>query len=106
MAYITNKTARQHYAIIDTVRAGISLTGTEVKSIRNGKGSLSGAKVLIRDGAIYLVGATIPPHQEKNAPPTYDPERTRPLLLHRKEIERLAKESETGGFDTCTTFYV
>lgn len=68
MAHITNTSARRHFEIIDTVRAGISLLGTEVKSIRTGKGSLVGAQALIRGGEIYLVGATIPPFQEKNTP--------------------------------------
>ena len=104
MAYITNRTARRDYEIMETVRAGMSLTGTETKSIRNGKGSLTGAKVLIRGGKkggiggeIYLVGANIPPYQEKNAPPDYDPERTRTLLMRRKEIEKLKRQVENGG---------
>ena len=94
MAYITNRTAKQHYVILNTVRAGIVLLGTEVKSIRTGKGSLLGAKVLIRDGEVFLVGATIPPHQEKNAPPAYDPDRTRRLLLHKGEIQKLVTQTE------------
>ncbi len=95
MAYITNRAAKQHHEILDTVRAGITLLGTEVKSIRNGKGSLLGAKVLIRDGEVFLVGATIPPYQEKNTQPSYDPERTRRLLLNRREIEKLNAQTET-----------
>ena len=96
MAYVTNRTARRDYDILDTVRAGISLLGTEVKSVRDGKASLAGARVLIRGGEAFLVGATIPPHQEKNAR-GYDPERTRRLLLQRKEIVRLHTQTEMKG---------
>ena len=95
MAHITNTSARRHFEIIDTVRAGISLLGTEVKSIRTGKGSLVGAQALIRGGEIYLVGATIPPFQEKNTPSSYDPTRSRRLLLTRKEIQRLYTQTES-----------
>ena len=94
MAYITNRSVRRDYEVYETVRAGLSLTGTETKSIRTGRGSLAGARVLVRDGDAYLVGAHIPPHQEKNAPVGYDPERTRRLLLHRKELEKLSRETE------------
>ena len=94
MAYITNRGVRREYDILDTMRAGLALLGTEVKSVRNGKGSLEGAKVVIRDGEAFLVGATIPPHQEKNAPSNYDPERTRRLLLNKREIEKAFSHSE------------
>ncbi len=97
MTYVTNRTAKQHYEILDTQRAGIMLFGTEVKSVRSGKASLVGAKVLIRGGEVFLVGATIPPHQEKNAPPSYDSERPRRLLLHKKEIGRLYAQTEMRG---------
>lgn len=94
MAYITNRSIRQHYEILETMRAGLSLLGTEVKSIRTGKGSLTGAKVLIRGGEAFLVGAIIPPHQEKNAPRLYDTTRARRLLLNKKEIKKLYTSSE------------
>ena len=94
MAYITNRNAHQHYEILETIRAGLSLIGTEVKSVRTGKGSLAGTKVLIRGGEAFLVGATIPPYQEKNAPGSYKVDRTRRLLLNKREIERLYTFSE------------
>ena len=97
MAYITNRAAKQHYEILDIFRAGMSLLGTEVKSIRSGRGSLVGAKVLIRGGEIFLVGATIPPHQEKNAPSDYDSGRSRRLLLNKMEIQRLIHTTEARG---------
>lgn len=94
MAYITNRNIRRQYEILETIRAGLSLLGTEVKSIRTGKGALKGAKILIRGGEAFLVGAIIPPHQEKNAPQSYEADRARRLLLHKKEIEKLYTESE------------
>lgn len=94
MAYVTNRNVRQHYKILETIRAGLSLLGTEVKSVRTGKGSLRGAKVLIRGEEAFLVGATIPPYQEKNTPKTYDAGRTRRLLLNRGEIRKLYTQSE------------
>jgi len=97
MAYVTNRSAKQHYEIIETVRSGIELLGTEVKSIIKGKSSLTGAKVLIRGGEIFLVGATIQPYQEKNTDPSYDPSRTRKLLLNKREINKLYSKSESSN---------
>ena len=94
MAYITNRNIRQHYKVLETIRAGLSLLGTEVKSIKTGKGSLKGAKILIRGGEAFLVGATVPPHQEKNAPKLYEAGRTRRLLLNKNEIKKLYTQSE------------
>ena len=94
MAYITNRNIRQHYEILETIRAGLSLLGTEVKSIRTGKGSLTGAKILIRGGEAFLVGATIPPYQPKNIIIAYEEDRPRRLLLNKNEIKRLYTSSE------------
>ena len=94
MAYISNRNIRQHYEILETMRAGLSLLGTEVKSIRTGKGSLTGAKILIRGGEAFLVGATIPAYQPKNIMMAYDEERPRRLLLNKNEIKRLYTSSE------------
>lgn len=89
-AAIENKKARLEYEFLGTYDAGLALHGFEVKALRSGKGSLVGARIVVRGGEAYLVGATIPPHQEKNAPPSYDPERSRRLLLNKKEITELA----------------
>ena len=91
-ALIENKKARLEHEILETYEAGLSLHGFEVKSLRNGQGSLVGSRVLVRGGEAYLVGASIPPHQEKNAPKGYDPERSRKLLLNMKEIGKLSAE--------------
>ncbi len=97
MALIENKRAGFDYEILEEIESGIELLGTEVKSLRDGHGSLKGARVVARGGEAYLVGATIPAWQIANAATSYDPERPRRLLLHQKEILRIASaESEKG----------
>lgn len=87
MSLLENKKARLRFEILETYVAGMELLGTEVKSLRAKHGSLEGARVLVRGGEAYLVGATIPPFQVANTKEEYDPERPRRLLLERKEIE-------------------
>lgn len=95
--HIENKKARLEYEFVETYEAGISLTGYEAKALRVGKASLVGSRVMIRGKEAYLVGATISPYQEGNVPKSYDPERSRRLLLKRKEIEELeGAESQRG----------
>src|SRR3990167_3163489 len=88
MTLIENKKVSFDYEILETLEAGLELLGFEVKSLRAGHGSLKGARVVARGGEAYLVGATIPAWQMANAPKSYDPERTRRLLLSKKEILR------------------
>ncbi len=97
MALITNKRARFDFEILNTFEAGISLLGTEVKSLRGGQGKLEGAYVVIRGGEAFLVGASIPAFQKKNVDPSYDPERARTLLLTQKELTELEQKSEKQG---------
>lgn len=92
-----NKKARFDYEILEKFEAGIVLNGQEVKSIRKGNISLKGSYVIIRGGEPYLVGANIPPYQPKNASPDYDPERSRKLLLNKKEIDHLVGKVEERG---------
>ncbi|MBI4088401.1 SsrA-binding protein SmpB [Candidatus Kaiserbacteria bacterium] len=97
MALVENKKARLEYSILEEMEAGLELLGFEVKSLRAGRGSLKGARVVARGGEAYLVGASIPAWQIANAPKSYDPERTRRLLLSRKEIAHVASaEGEKG----------
>lgn len=95
--YIQNKKARFNFEFLEEFEAGVVLSGHEVKSIRVGKGNLTGSYVLIRGGEAFLVGATISPYQTANTPKEYDPERTRKLLLHQKELSKLERESEQVG---------
>lgn len=97
MSLIDNKRATFDYHILETIEAGLELHGYEVRSLRAGLGSLKGARVVARAGEAYLVGATIPAWQPANTPKSYDPERTRRLLLNSKEIARVAAaEGEKG----------
>ena len=87
--YAENRKAYFNYEILEKYEAGIELLGVEVKSVRDGQMSLEGAFVIIRGGEAYLINATIPPYQAKNAPKDYDPLRNRKLLLTKKEISEL-----------------
>ncbi len=94
MALIQNKKATFDFEILKKFEAGIVLHGFEVKSLRAGRASLAGARVLVRGGEAFLVGATIQPYQPGNTPQQYDPERPRKLLLTQKEL------AELSGADT------
>ena len=97
MTTVQNKKVGFDYSIIEEIEAGLELFGFEVKSLRAGRGSLKGARVVARGGEAYLVGASIPAWQVLNAPKSYDPERTRRLLLSRREIAHVASaEGEKG----------
>ena len=97
MSLIENTRVKFDYSILEEMEAGLELFGFEVKSLRAGRGSLKGARVVARGGEAYLVGASIPPWQIANAPKSYDVERTRRLLLSRKEIARISSaEAEKG----------
>ncbi|MBU1293093.1 SsrA-binding protein SmpB [Patescibacteria group bacterium] len=94
---IENKKARLRFEVLTPLTAGIELFGYEVKSVRAKLGSLDGARVVVRGAEAFLVGATIPPYQQANAPKSYDPERPRRLLLKRAEIAQvLDAESKKG----------
>ena len=88
--YAENRKAHFDYEILEKYETGIELLGTEVKSVRGGQMSLEGAFVIVRGGETYLINASIPPYQPKNAPKDYDPLRNRRLLLTKKEIAELA----------------
>ncbi len=94
---VSNRRARRDYEILETFEAGIALTGAEVKSLRGGHGSLAEAFGRVQGGEIWLEGMHIPPYEQAADKRTHDPIRTRKLLLHRKEIERLiGKTAERG----------
>lgn len=85
----TNRNARRNYTILDTYEAGLALLGSEVKSLRQGKMELKDSYGDIRQGEAYLVGAHIAPYDYAHEG-GHDPERIRKLLLHRREIDRIA----------------
>src|SRR5437762_2595990 len=83
-----NRKARFNYAIEDTIETGIALTGTEVKSIRNGKTTIAESYADSKDGEIWLIKANIPEYLQANRF-NHEPKRPRKLLLHRKQINKL-----------------
>lgn len=96
-AYIQNRKAHFNFEILETFEAGLVLQGFEAKSIRAGKGKLEGAHVIIRGGEAFLVGTSISPYQPANTPKNYDPERTRKLLLSKKELAHIEQQTEKAG---------
>lgn len=93
----TNKKAYHDYHIIDTLEAGMVLTGTEIKSIRLGRVNLRDAYVLIREGEAWLINAHIAPYPHGNRE-NHEPRRERKLLLHRREIDRLLGKVNERGY--------
>ncbi|KPL67905.1 SsrA-binding protein [Erythrobacter sp. SG61-1L] len=91
-----NRRARFDYHIEDTYEAGIALTGTEVKSLRGGEGSIAESYAEIRDGQAFLVNANIPEFSHGNRF-NHEPKRPRKLLLHAREIEKLLGAVERKG---------
>ena len=100
MILVENKKARMKYQVLATYNAGLELLGSEVKSLRNKLGSLEGARVVVRGGEAYLLGATIPPYQHAGVQKDYDAVRTRKLLLKKSEIQTLADAESTKGLTT------
>src|SRR2546425_13315141 len=92
----SNRKARHDYAILDTYEAGIMLTGTEVKSLRAGRASLVDAYGQVKGGEVFLHGVHIPEYAQGTWT-NHEPRRPRKLLLHRKEIDRLASNVSERG---------
>ena len=92
----SNRRARHDYAIEDVLEAGLVLTGTEVKSLRAGRATLTDGFGQITDGEVWLHGVHIPPYIGGTWT-NHEPRRIRKLLLHRKEIDRLARSTSEGG---------
>jgi SsrA-binding protein len=92
-----NRQARFLYEILETYETGIELTGTEVKSIRAGKVNIQDGFALLRDGEAWLLNVHISPYQASGQYFNHDPRRTRKLLLHRKEINKLIGQVEQKG---------
>lgn len=92
-----NRRARFDYDILKEYEAGIVLKGYEVKSVKNNRASLKGAFVVAHDEELFLVNSHIPMYEFSGNIPDYDPERSRKLLLHKKEISYLHGKSKTEG---------
>lgn len=97
MSLIENKKIFFNYTIEEKLEAGIELLGLEVKSLRAGHGSLEGAYIAIRGAEAFLIGSHIPPYQSSNTPKSYDPYRSRKLLITKKQIEELLGKEKVRG---------
>jgi SsrA-binding protein len=98
----SNRQASYRYNLLERFEAGIVLTGTEVKSLREGKAQLKDAYATVRDGEVWLIGVYIPPYGPA-AHDNHDPERPRKLLLHRGEIERITARTQERGLTLIPT---
>ena len=93
----THRKARQYYEILETFEAGLSLLGPEVKSLRAGHASLDGCFGRTQGGELQLFNFYIPPYSFNTSVEPLDPRRSRKLLLHRGEIDRIAGKLQTKG---------
>ena len=93
----TNRKARHNYAIQDTCEAGLELTGSEVKSLRQGTCSIEESFARPKGSEIYLVDMYIPPYAQAGIE-SHDPKRDRKLLLHRREIDRIVSQCTQRGY--------
>ncbi len=95
----TNRRARHEYELFEPVEAGLALAGWEVKSLRAGRASLAEAFARVERGEAFLYNLHIPPYPQAAMPGrVMEPARTRKLLLHRREIARMAGQSQRKGF--------
>lgn len=99
---LSNRAAFFEYHIEDTFEAGAVLQGTEVKSIMNGRIQLKESYVAIKDNEVWLMNAHVSPYKHGNIN-NHEPLRTRKLLLHRREIEKLQKETMQKGMTLVVT---
>jgi len=93
-----NRKARHNYEILDDLECGIALLGSEVKSVRSGKISIEEAYAKIRDGELWLLGASINEYPQASLM-NHEPTRSRKLLLHKRELHKFAERAEQRG---CT----
>jgi SsrA-binding protein len=98
MSIVENRKAFHDYFIEERVEAGLSLAGWEVKAIRAGRANLKEAYVVVKNGELMLIGAHISPLTTASTHVNADPTRTRKLLLHREEINRLVGKVERAGY--------
>jgi len=98
----TNRRASFRYTLLERFECGIVLTGTEVKSLREGGAQLKDSYAVVRDGEVWLLGMYIAPYGPASRE-NHDPERPRKLLLHRREIDRLIGSTRERGLTLVPT---
>jgi len=94
---VTNRRARREYFIEETYEAGLVLTGSEIKSVRAGRANLRDSYVSIREGEAWLLNSHVAPYKQASHQ-NHEPKRERKLLLHRREINRLAGKVQAKGY--------
>jgi SsrA-binding protein len=97
-----NRRARHEYHLLERVEAGLALTGSEVKSLRQGHATMQRAYADARDGELWLVGVHIPAYEQASVAP-HDPDRDRKLLLHRRQIDQLSSQVAERGLTLVPT---
>jgi SsrA-binding protein len=98
----SNRQARHRYHLLDKWEAGLVLTGTEAKSLRDGKAQLKDGYAAVRDGEVWLHNVHIPPYAPASRE-NHEPERSRKLLLHKREIDRLVGRTREKGLTIVPT---
>ena len=98
----SNRAAAHRYTFLDKLEAGLVLTGTEVKSLREGKATLKDGYATVRNGEVWLHNVHIPPYGPASRE-NHEPERPRKLLLHRREIDRLIGKTREKGLTLVPT---
>lgn len=93
----TNRKARHDYHILDTFEAGLVLTGSEIKSVRAGRINLRESYVTVQDGELWLINCHIAAYDPASRL-NHEPRRNRKLLMHRRQIDRLAREVQEPGY--------
>ena len=101
---VQNRRARDEYDILDTYEAGIVLVGAEVKSFREGRVQLRDSFARVEGGEVWLHGMHISPYAYSSGFGYADPDRSRKLLLHRRQIQELTLPDPARPSDTCATF--
>ncbi|MDP3881156.1 MAG: SsrA-binding protein SmpB [bacterium] len=95
--FAQNRKVGFDFELLDKYEAGIILTGHETKAVKDGRATLNGAFVDVKNGKAELLNAVIKPYQPNNAPENYKEDRVRELLLNRKELKKLQVEQESKG---------
>jgi SsrA-binding protein len=98
----TNRQARHRYNLLEKWEAGLVLTGTEVKSLRDGKAQIKDGYASVRDGEVWLHNVHIPPYAPASRE-NHEPERPRKLLMHKREIDRLIGKTREKGLTLVPT---
>lgn len=93
---IENRKARFDYTVVESVEAGLVLSGSEVKSVKSGQVSLEGSRIVLKDGALWVIGLQIPLYKYSQIE-GYDPIRSKKLLVKKEEMVQIEAKSQTSG---------